>query len=301
MPQNTLIVISGPTASGKTDLAVRLAGMWGCPVLSADSRQVFQKVNIGTAKPPLEILQKLPHFFIDHVEIDGSYNAGLFEKEASALLDDLFRKHEKVIVCGGTGLYLKALIKGMDDLPASDENIRNALNKLYQEEGLQGLQKRVQEIDPEYFAKVDINNPRRLMRALEVFTVSGNAYSSLREQKPSEREFAIREICLTPERSILYERINARVDQMMRMGLLEETLQLKDYRHTQAMDTVGYKELFAYLDGTISLEIAIELIKQHTRNFAKRQLTWFRKESTGPFVDPNDTVAIQEFLKGLTS
>ncbi len=297
MPQNTLVVISGPTASGKSDLALELAEIWGCPILSADSRQVFQKVNIGTAKPSEEMLQRAPHFFIDHMEIDSSYNAGMFEKEASALLDNLFQKEDKVILCGGTGLYIKALLQGMDELPAADENIRNQVQSFYNQEGLEGLQKRVQEIDPDYYAQADINNPRRLMRALEVFLISGTAYSYLREKKSVERSFSVREICLIPDRSVLYERINSRVDRMMAEGLLEETLQLQKYRHTQAMDTVGYKELFTYLDGNISLESAVELIKQHTRNFAKRQMTWFRKESLDYQLDPMDKNAIRNFIK----
>lgn len=295
--KNTLVVIDGPTASGKTSLAYNLALKWSCPVISADSRQVFRHVNIGTAKPDASMLKEVKHYFIDQVDIDANYNVGLYEKEANLLIDELFKEHSRLILCGGSGLYIKSILHGLNDLPTSTKEIRLVVHDLFEKNGIEGLQKFIKIADPEYFETVDLNNPRRLTRAIEVFLMTGKPFSSFQTGVHEDKNYTIAELTLMPERHELYKIIDERVDQMIEHGLVDETKALIEFRDTQAMDTVGYKEIISYLDGNINLQEAIEQIKQRTRNYAKRQYTWFHKESTGAQIDPANEKEIHTYLE----
>lgn len=299
MKKNTLVVISGPTASGKSKLALNIAHNWSCPIISADSRQVFKKVDIGTAKPDRDELNSIKHYFIDHLEIMDIYTVGQYEREVLELLSQLFKEHNRLILCGGTGLYLQAILRGMHSSPASSTESKLWSEQIKNEKGLTGLQELLLSIDPEYCERIDMNNERRLRRALEVYHTSGKTLSSFQVAERGSRNFNIKELCLMPQRTELYSNINNRVEAMMDMGLLAEAESLIEYRHCQALDTVGYKELFDYMDGKYSFDQAVALIKQHTRNYAKRQITWFRKESPEYFIDPQDTNLIQKFIESM--
>lgn len=294
---NCLVVIEGPTASGKTDLAFQLAQEWSCPILSADSRQVYKLVNTGTAKPSVSMLQTVKHYFIDHVNIDEDYNVGTYETEANDLIENLFQSHDKLILCGGSGLYIKSVIHGLDELPASTPQIRRQVDTLYKDKGLEGLQQFIRETDPGYYHSADIQNPRRLQRAIEVYLLTGKPYTSFRKGQFGKKNFRVIELCLLPDREKLYSAIHQRVDEMIKNGLVEETNALWQYRNTQAMDTVGYKEIIAYLEGKLDLPSAIELIKKNSRNYAKRQCTWFKKANKGLFFDPDDRSGIGGYLQ----
>ncbi|GAB2706148.1 tRNA (adenosine(37)-N6)-dimethylallyltransferase MiaA [Mucilaginibacter koreensis] len=278
MPAKTLISIAGPTASGKTALAIELAKHYHTVILSADSRQFYREMSIGTAKPTPDELAAAPHEFINSHSITESFNVGDFEQQGMALLNQLFQMHDVVIMVGGSGLYLKAIHEGFDDLPTVDPAIREALNHLYTESGIAPLQQQLQATDPVYYQQVDINNPQRLIRALEVIKSTGQPFSSLRKAINKQRPFHIIKLAIDLPREVLYDRINHRVDIMMQEGLLEEVKSLLPYRHLNALNTVGYTELFDYLDGKTDLSSAIAAIKQNTRRFAKRQLTWFRRD-----------------------
>lgn len=274
-----LIVILGPTAVGKTALAVDTAKHFSTEIISADSRQIYSELKIGVARPSDNELSAVPHHLIGHVSIHQDYSAGAYERDALNICDGLFKKHDHVICCGGSMLYVDALIKGLDDLPA-DQEIRKSLIQKQKDEGLMALQKELQMLDPEYYAVVDLQNPHRLIRALEVCTISGEKYSSLRKSTHRERSFRVFPIGMTAQRNWLYSRINKRVDDMLSGGLEEEAREVYPFRHLNALNTVGYREMFEYFDGKISLKEATEKIKQHSRNFAKRQLTWWRRDET---------------------
>ena len=272
-----LIVILGPTAVGKTAYAIQLAKTLSTEILSADSRQIFKELNIGAARPSENELRQAKHHFIASVSIHEEYSAGRFEREALEKLNELFAQYDTVVCCGGSMLYVDALVNGFDDVP-SDKTVREQWSKRFDEEGIEALQRELEEKDPDYYTQVDIHNPHRLIRALEVCTVAGVPYSSLRKANGIERNFAVEKIGLEMPREQLYERINTRVLRMMEEGLQEEARALHPFKHLQALNTVGYKELFDYFDGHCSLEEAIQKIQQHTRNFAKRQLTWWRRD-----------------------
>lgn len=289
LPTNkTLIVVAGPTAVGKTDTAIRLANHYNTVVVSADSRQFFREMSIGTAKPNADELAAAKHYFIDSHSITESFSVGDFEKEALALLDELFKQHDVVILAGGSGLYIKAICEGFDDLPTADPGIRHRLNQDFTEKGIHYLQEQLKVADPEYYTQVDLNNPQRLIRALEVFETTGKPFSSFRTSAINKRPFNIIKFGLNLPREILYQRINQRVDIMVEQGLIDEVKALLPYRHLNALNTVGYSELFDYFDGKIDLTRAIELIKQNTRRFAKRQLTWFNKDKEFIWLEPGD-------------
>lgn len=292
-----LIVITGPTASGKTAASISLAQHFHAPVLSADSRQFFLEMNIGTAKPTPAELKKAEHHFIGHLSIHDDYDAGKFEADALKLVEQLFQKHSIVLMAGGSGMYIDAVCKGFDPLPETDELLREELTAVYKEKGIEALQKLLSELDPKHYYAVDLNNPHRLIRALEICIGTGKPYSSFRKGEPKERDFNIIKIGLELERKELYARIDARVDKMMEDGLLEEVRSLQEFKHLNALQTVGYRELFAYLDGEISLEEAVEKIKQDTRNFAKRQLTWFRKDKDITMFAPSDIKGMVKFIE----
>ena len=291
-----LIVISGPTGSGKTDLSIRLAQALNCSIVSADSRQVFKEMRIGSAAPDETQLEKVPHYFIGSKHIHEPFNAGIFEKEAIETLATLFKENPTQIVCGGTGLYIDALLNGFDELPESDPGIRQELDSIFTHSGLEALQIELQNVDPVYFAQVDIHNPQRIMRALEVIRKTGIPYSSLRKKKMAERDFQVVYLATDLTRETLYSNINSRTEKMIELGWLKEAEELYPHRKLNALQTVGYKELFSYFDGEISLERAIELIQQNTRRYAKRQLTWLRNKQEIHWVNPQ-TEAVELIRK----
>ncbi len=272
-----LIVILGPTAVGKTAFAIETARHFGSEIISADSRQIYCELKVGVARPSDQELSSVPHHLIGHVSIHDDYSAGMFERDALQICNLLFQKHDHVVCVGGSMLYVDALIKGLDDLPG-DKQIKEKLIRQHQEEGLEALQSQLKELDPEYYASVDLKNPHRIIRALEVCLVSGSKYSSLRNAPQRERPFRIIPFGLTAQRNWLYSRINQRVDLMISEGLEDEAKSVYPFRNLNALNTVGYKEMFEYFDGKYSLKEAIEKIKQHSRNFAKRQLTWWRRD-----------------------
>jgi tRNA dimethylallyltransferase len=274
-----LIIVTGPTASGKTALAIALAKHYESVVLSADSRQFYKGMAIGTAQPNEAELASVKHYFIADRNVDSPVNAGSYADEALALLDTLFQQHKVVIVCGGTGLYIRALIDGLDNFPDIPENYREELSEELAKDGLEKLLKELIEKDPSYASQVDPHNPHRILRALEVIRFTKQPYSSFLQQKPQPRNFKAIQIAIDLDREVLYDRINQRVDQMMTDGLEEEVLALKDHFHLNALQTVGYKEWLEYFDGSIDRNKLVENIQQHSRNYAKRQITWFKRDA----------------------
>ncbi|AKD05414.1 tRNA delta(2)-isopentenylpyrophosphate transferase [Pontibacter korlensis] len=272
-----LVVVVGPTAVGKTDLCVQLAKHYNTAIISADSRQFFKEMRIGTAKPTADEQQGVPHHFIDSHSIQQEYNAGAFEQDVLTLLGRLFLEHDVVIMTGGSGLYVRAVLEGMDEMPEADLQLREALTRQYEEEGLEPLLDKLQELDSLYFAQVDKANPQRVIRALEVCLSSGMPYSSFRRSEKQERPFHIIKIGLNRDRAELYSRIDQRMDLMLEQGLLDEAKELYPYRAHNALQTVGYKEIFDYLEGRYDWQEAVRLLKRNSRRYAKRQLTWFNK------------------------
>jgi tRNA dimethylallyltransferase len=293
----TLIVVVGPTAIGKTALAIELARFYRTEIISADSRQFFKEMHIGTAKPSKQELSTVPHHFIDSHSISTLFSTGDFEAEALKIIETLFKKQEVLIMVGGSGLYIDAVCKGLDDLPEIDLAIREQLNIQLATEGIESIKYRLQELDPEYFEKVDQANPQRMIRGLEVVLSTGQKLSSFLTASKKERPFNIIKIGLNTDRALLYDRINHRVDLMMEAGLLNEVEQLMPYRQLNALNTVGYSELFDYLEGKTDLASAVGMIKQNTRRFAKRQLTWFRRDESTIWFEPNQLEEILDFLK----
>ena len=277
MEPKILIVVVGPTAIGKTSLAILVARHFRTQIISADSRQFFKEMGIGTAVPSEEELRSAPHHLIQHKSIFEPYSVGDFEREALSLLEQLFDSHDTLVLVGGSGLYVDALVHGLDEFPKTDPGIREALVQKFRQEGLESLQMELLDRDPEYYHKVDLGNPHRLIRALEICIGSERPYSSFLGQSKPERPFKALYIGLEAPRKTLYGRIDARVDLMMDKGLLEEARKLYPHRQLNALQTVGYKELFEYLDGNCSLETAVSEIKKSSRRYAKRQLTWLRK------------------------
>jgi tRNA dimethylallyltransferase len=283
-----LIVIAGPTAVGKTDFAIELARHLNTEIISADSRQVYKELAIGTAKPTQAQLNKVKHHLVGHLSIHDYYNVAKFEVDVLTLLDDLFEKQDQVVIVGGSGLYIDAVCNGIDELPDVDETLRNDLNSLYFEEGIEAIRRKLKSLDPEYYEIIDQSNPKRLIRAVEVCLTTGKKYSELRTNTNKERGFKIHRIALNLERPVLFERINKRVEMMVDDGLLDEAKALFELRHLNALNTVGYKELFGYFKKELSLEQAIENIKTNSRRYAKRQLTWFRKNPNYQWFTPSD-------------
>jgi tRNA dimethylallyltransferase len=281
-----LVVIAGPTASGKTTTSIKLAKKYGSVILSADSRQFYRELNIGTAKPTPEEMQGIPHYFINSLSINDAYSVGDFELQAITLLDELFTRHDVVFVCGGTGLFIRALCNGLDEVPPADESTRKLLITTLHEKGIETLQKQLKELDPETYASIDQHNPQRLVRALEVCLATGKPFSSFKTGGRKKRNFVPLLLVLNPEREQLYAQINERVDQMIAAGLEEEARSVYPHKEANALQTVGYKEFFDYFDARISYAEAVEKIKQNTRNLAKRQLTWFRAEPNAHWFAP---------------
>lgn len=286
----TLIAIIGPTAIGKTALSIRLAQHFKCAIVSCDSRQFFKEMTIGTAVPDEIELAAAKHHFIHNKSIFENYTVGDFEKEAIAKLDDLFESNDYAILVGGSGLYVDAVLKGFDDFPDIDESVRRSIVSDYESNGIDFLQKELKKLDHDYFKIVDTGNPQRMMRALEVCRSTGKPYSTFLKQKKNTRNFTPVVIGIEAERPIIYDRINMRVDIMMQNGLLDEAKALYPHRQLNALQTVGYRELFAYFDGDFSLDFAVEEIKKNTRRFAKRQLTWFKRMENAQWFDYKEDV-----------
>lgn len=295
--RGTLIVIGGPTGSGKSALAVEIAKHFGAPIISTDSRQVYRNMAIGTAQPTTEELAAVKHYFIADREVEDDFNCGRYEVEALALLEKLFTEYEYVVAVGGSGLYIQALCSGMDALPEADEKIRAGLKQRLEQEGLDSLVEELQRLDPAYAEVVDRCNPARVMRALEVCISTGRPYSEQRSGTITERPFNIVKIATDMPRDILYERINKRVDIMVEEGLIEEVRNLYPKRELNALQTVGYRELFDYFDGKCSLNEAIELIKRNSRRYAKRQMTWFRRDEEFRWFAPSDIEGIIKYIQ----
>ncbi len=293
----TIILIVGPTAVGKTAVAIETAKHFKTEIISADSRQCYKELNIGVARPSPEELQSVPHHFIESHSILGEVNAAGFEKFALETAEKIFRFHPVCIMTGGTGLYIRTFCEGLDEMPEMSPDIREMVRTNYHARGLEWLQKEVQRSDPEFFGTGEIKNPQRLMRALEIIRATGLPVSSFRKGKKIVRPFNIIKIGLSLSKEELHQNINQRVDKMMREGLLEEVKRLYPFRNLNALKTVGYTELFDFLDHEISIEKAVELIKRRTRQYAKRQMTWFRKDKDIKWFSPND---LKEMLKYLT-
>ncbi len=285
--KKTLIVVVGPTAIGKTTLAIALAKHFKTEILSADSRQFYKEMSIGTAVPTIEELQAAKHHFIQHVSIHQEYNVGDFERDAIEKAKELFKQHNIAILVGGSGLYVDAVTKGLDKFPKIDNEIRMKLNHDLKTKGITFLQDQLKILDPIYYQKVDLDNPHRLIRALEICIGTKQAYSSFIGQQKPERPFKVLTIGINADRDIIYDRINRRVDIMMNEGLLDEVKKLVSHKNLNALQTVGYREIFGYLDGDYELGFAISEIKKNTRRFAKRQLTWFRKNKETIWVSYN--------------
>jgi tRNA dimethylallyltransferase len=291
-----LIVVAGPTAVGKTALCVRLARHYQTEIISADSRQFYKEMSIGTAKPTPEEQQGIKHYFIDSHHIAAEYNAGSYEQDVLALLQKLYKEKPAVILTGGSGLYVRAVCEGMDEMPETDPAIREQLTSLYQQQGLEPLLEQLQQQDPLYFERVDRANPQRVIRALEVCLSSGQPYSSFRKQGQQERPFHIIKIGLSRDRQELYNRIDQRMDLMLEQGLLQEAEALYPYRHHNALQTVGYKEIFDFLEGKYGWEEAVRLLKRNSRRYAKRQLTWFHKFPDYTWFHPSQWEEIIAFI-----
>ncbi|RLD80817.1 MAG: tRNA (adenosine(37)-N6)-dimethylallyltransferase MiaA [Bacteroidetes bacterium] len=294
-----LIVITGPTAVGKTIFSIKLAQHFNTEILSADSRQFYREMRIGTAYPEPEELAAVKHHFLGNLSIAEDYNVARYETEAMALLDELFKKHQVLILSGGSGLYIDAISRGIDDLPDHDPTLREELKAELDEIGLEAFGEKLKALDPEYFEVVDLNNPNRLLRAIEVCIQTGKTYTSLRRNTKKERPFRIIKIGLNMERDLLFKRIEERVDRMMKNALLEEVKSLLPYRDHNALNTVGYKELFRYLDEEVSLEQAVENIKTNSRRYAKRQLTWFKRDTDIHWFEAGDVESVLKFLESM--
>jgi tRNA dimethylallyltransferase len=293
----TLIAIVGPTAIGKTALAIAVAKHFYTEIISADSRQFFKEMEIGTAKPSPAELQAATHHFIDSHSIKELFSTGDFEIQALEVINNLFSSRDVLVMVGGSGLYINAVLNGLDELPQTDINIRMALNERLKVEGIQSIQRDLSTFDPEYFQVVDQSNPQRLIRGLEFYLSTGKKLSSFRSNSKKERPFKVIKIGLNTARAQLYAQINRRVDIMMENGLLQEVQRLMPFRDHNALKTVGYSELFDYLDGNITLEAAVDKIKQNTRRFAKRQLTWFRRDEEINWFEPGQTNEIMQYIE----
>lgn len=291
-----LVIIGGPTGIGKTVTAINIAKHFNTEIISSDSRQIYKELKIGTAVPSPKELKTVKHHLIQNHSIEENYNASSFESEVLNLLNLLFKRHKIVIMTGGSGLYIDAVCSGIDDLPSIPVNVRKKFEMIFQSEGNEKIAQMVQLIDPEYYDKVDIKNHKRLLKALEVHEVTGKTYSSLLKNLPKERFFDILRINLDIDRTELYNRINVRVDNMIQAGLIDEALKVYPKKHLTALKTVGYKELFDFFDGKISKEEAISQIKNHTRAYARKQLTWFRKYSDAKWFKPDDSEKIIKLI-----
>lgn len=294
MRDKTLIVITGPTAVGKTAISLEIAKHFGIPVINADSRQIYRELKIGTARPTDAEMKEVRHYFVGTLGIADYYSASLYEQQVLALLDSLFQTHDYALLSGGSMMYIDAVCNGIDDIPTVRDDIREEMKRRYEEEGLEALCEDLRRLDPEHYAIVDRQNYRRVIHALEICYQTGRTYTSFRTQSKKERPFRIVKIGLNRDRNELYNRINARVDAMMEQGLLHEAESLYNQRQLNALNTVGYKEMFDYMDGRWSLDEAVERMKGNTRRYARKQLTWFKRDEEVRWFHPDQ---IDEILK----
>ena len=293
---NTLIVITGPTAVGKTQLTLELAKHYGIPVINADSRQIYKELKIGTASPTEEQLKQVRHYFVGSKSINDYYNASMYEQEVMQLLESLFTTSPVQMLSGGSMMYIDAVCNGIDDIPTIREDIRTEMKRRYQEEGLEALCEDLKKLDPEHYETVDRQNYRRVIHALEICYQTGKTYTSFRKQTKKERPFKIVKIGLNRNREELYKRINQRVDNMMAQGLLDEARAMAPYREVNALNTVGYKELFDYMDERWPLEEAVERIKGNTRRYARKQLTWYKRDENIRWFHPDQQQEILNYI-----
>ena len=317
-----LVVILGPTAAGKTSLAIEIAKTFNTEIISADSRQFFREMNIGTGKPSAKQLKEVKHHFINSLSVTDDYNVGMFERDAHNVLEKIFNPNTKggntdeeknisgslqgggqtfAVMVGGSGLYINAVCHGFDEMPEVNKEVRANLMALYKENGIDALQSLLKKYDEKYYGRVDVKNPHRLIRAIEVCMVTGKSYAELRKGEKQKRNFTFIKIGLEMEREKLYEKINARVDEMMKQGLLDEVKSLVKYKHLNSLQTIGYLELFDFIEGKTDLSSAVALIKQNTRNFAKRQMTWFKKDKETAWFEPNKKEEIDKYILGKTA
>jgi tRNA dimethylallyltransferase len=299
LTEKILIAIVGPTAVGKTTLSIELAGFLKTEIVSADSRQFYREMEIGTAKPSHEELQKIKHYFINSLSIQNDYSVGDYEKDALQCLDDLFKKHDEVILVGGSGLFVNAICEGLDTLPSGNKEIREKYEKLFAEKGIKALQTELLEKDPIYFETVDRQNPRRLIRALEVTAFTGKPYSDFRKQKPAQRNFKVIKIGLNLDKELLRKRIDQRVEDMLESGWLEECRKLYQFHNLNALKTVGYSELFDFIEGKTDWDTTVTNIKTNTWHYARRQLTWFKKDKDVKWFLSGEEEKILEYLNAL--
>jgi len=290
--KSPLLVLTGPTALGKTELSLRLAERYGCPIVSADSRQIYREIPIGTAAPTADELQRVTHYFIGTRSVVEDYNAGQYERDCIPLLEQLQTAHRNdstpfAILTGGSMMYLDAIVNGLDDIPAVSTELKQQIRETYRQKGLTWLQDEVQKLDPDYWHLADRQNPQRLLHCVEVCRATGQPYSSYRTGGSKQRPWLATQVVMLRAREELYQRINLRVEQMMESGLEEECKQVIDHRQHNSLQTVGYREMFAYMDGLYSREEAIRLIKQNSRHYAKRQMTWFRADKNNHYIDAN--------------
>lgn len=292
----TVIVLTGPTASGKTAVAIRLAQFFNTEIISADSRQCFKELKIGVARPSEEELNKVPHHFIASHSVSDEMNASVFEKYVLEKTEGLFKKHDKIVMVGGTGLYIKAFCEGLDDIPEVSKELHQSIIDGFKTKGLQWLQEQVAVKDPQYYQRGEMQNPQRIMRALEVMEATGSSILDFRKGKKAIREFSIIKIGVGISKEDLHRNINTRVEEMVKAGLVEEVKELVPFKDLNALQTVGYSEIFDFLNGNTTLQKAIELIKTNTRQYAKRQLTWFRKDQNIQWFNPDELEKIKEAL-----
>ena len=295
---NTLVVITGPTAVGKTELCLNIAESYGIPIINADSRQIYSDMHIGTASPTEEQLRRVKHHFVGNLHLGDYYNASMFEQDVLHVLEKEFdgRNDHIALMTGGSMMYIDAVCNGIDDIPTITDDVRQWMKQRLDSEGLERLCEELRLMDPEYYAIVDRHNTRRVVHALEICHQTGNTFTSYRVRERKQRPFAIVKIALNREREVLYERINRRVDSMMAAGLEDEARRLLPYRHENALNTVGYKELFAYFDGIWPLDEAVERIKGNTRRYARKQLTWFKRDPAVRWFDTDDNKEIMTYI-----
>ena len=292
----TLIVITGPTAVGKTALCLDIAQHFGIPVINADSRQIYKELKIGTASPTIEQMRRVLHYFVGSLSLHDYYSASLFEQQVLEILQREFEHSDYALLTGGSMMYIDAVCNGIDDIPTVDDETRETLKRRLADEGLEALVEELRQLDPEYYEIVDKQNPRRVVHGLEICLMTGKTYTSFRKREKKERPFRIVKIGLNRDREELYNRINQRVDQMMTDGLLDEAQRLYPMRHMNALNTVGYKEMFAYIDGTWTLEEAVERIKGNTRRYARKQLTWYKKDEQIRWFHPDEIEQIYSYI-----
>jgi tRNA dimethylallyltransferase len=297
MSKNFLIVLLGPTGVGKTDLSISISNTFNAPIISSDSRQFFKEMKIGTAVPTDDQLNSATHHFIGHKSITERYSCGMFEIDALNLLGDIYKTHNAAMLVGGSGLYIDALCNGIDDFPTPDTELRQSLLEQLKNDGIESLRAQLKLLDPEYYNSVDLKNPQRVLKGLEVCLQTGKTYTSFLTNPNKKRPFQIIKIGLNRDRNELYNRINLRVDEMIQQGLVDEAKQLYPLKHLNALNTVGYRELFDYFDGKHNLETAIELIKRNSRRYAKRQLTWWARDNEINWFHPEQEDEIVLFLK----